>query len=292
MTLWKRPLLSAYYAASLPARQSAAAARKSCGREPVRILFFHRIADACPNPWTMPCRTFERQVSWIARHYEVVSLHEAQQRIRSGTNHKPTACLTFDDGYAENCEFALPLLLKRSLPFTYFVTTDNVLRGKPFAHDLADGVALKPNTLAELRALAKSGVEIGAHTRSHADLGRLESESELQEEIVGSKQELEDAIGRHVRYFAFPFGLHANMSPAAYRVACQGGYEGVCSAYGSYNWPGEDPFHLRRFHADVGMVRLKNWMTIDPRKFQVEEFDPGDFRANLCAAESREEVSH
>lgn len=292
MTLWKRPLLAAYYAASLLARKRAAAVREASGRVPVRILFYHRIADSFPNDWTMSCGMFERQIRWIEKHYDIVSLHEAQHRIRSGANRKRTACLTFDDGYAANCDFALPLLLKRNLPFTYFVTTNNVLRGDPFAHDLADGVALKPNSLAELRALAGAGVEIGAHTKSHADIGKLTGEQELHDEIIGSKQELEDAIGKPVRYFAFPFGLHANMSPAAFRVAYEGGFDGVCSAYGSYNFPGEDAFHLRRFHADPGMLRLKNWMTVDPRKFQVDEFDPGDFRTDLNPAALQQEAAH
>jgi hypothetical protein len=69
------------------------------------------------------------------------------------------------------------------------------------------------------------------------------------------------------------------MSQEAFRVACAAGYRGVCSAYGAYNLPGGDPFHIRRIHADPEFVRFKNWMTFDPRKLrQRDSFDPGDYR--------------
>ena len=72
----------------------------------------------------------------------------------------------------------------------------------------------------------------------------------MADEIAGSKHELNSAIGRDVRYFAFPYGKHENLSAAAFRIAFEAGFDGVCSAYGGYNFPGDDPFHLRRFHGD------------------------------------------
>ncbi len=105
---------------------------------------------------------------------------------------------------------------------------------------------------------------------------------ELVDEIVGSKRELETGLDREVRYFAFPYGLHANMSTDAFRVAYEAGFAGVCSAYGGYNFPGDDAFHLRRFHADPEFVRFKNWMTVDPRKVRGQsDFDPGNYRFDI-----------
>ncbi len=101
---------------------------------------------------------------------------------------------------------------------------------------------------------------------------------------MGSKQELEAAIGREVRYFAFPFGLHENLSQQAFRLAHEAGFKGVCSAYGAYNWPGDDPFHLRRIHADPEFIRMKNWLTVDARKLEVEQFDPGDYRQTTATS--------
>ena len=235
-------------------------------REPIQILFYHRVADDHPNDWTMSTRSFARQLRWLRSRFDIVSLSEAQARIASGRNQRPTACITFDDGYADNRRFAIPLLLKHHIPFTYFVSTNHVLGGESFPHDVAAGQPLEVNTLLQLREMAAAGVEIGAHTRSHANLGADLTHDQLVDELVGSKDELEAAIGRDVRYFAFPYGKHENLSAAAFRIAFEAGFDGVCSAYGGYNFPGDDAFHLRRFHADREFVRFKNWLTIDPQR--------------------------
>ena len=280
MLSWKEYALNAYYFSTLPARRRAAIARAAQHKEPVRILFYHRVADNFPNRWTMRPSTFASQIHWLRERFDLVTLAEAQKRIASGRNRFPTACITFDDGYADNRRGAIPLLLKYNIPFTYFVSTDHVLRGQPFPHDVEAGQPLAVNTLAHLREMAAAGVEIAAHTRSHANLGAINSTVQLQHEIVGAKRELEEAIGVPVRYFAFPYGLHENMSTAAFRIAYEAGFAGVCSAYGGYNFPGDDPFHLRRFHADEEFIRLVNWMTVDPRKIRLQrDFEPGDFRA-------------
>ncbi|HEX3600800.1 MAG TPA: polysaccharide deacetylase family protein [Lacipirellulaceae bacterium] len=282
----KEFVLSAYYFSTLRARRRAAIVRAGEHREPVRIAFYHRVADDSRNAWTISCKAFATQIHWLRERFDLVTLAEAQQRIASGRNRFPAACITFDDGYADNRRFAIPLLLKHGVPFTYFVSTDHVLRGNSFPHDVKAGCPLSVNTLAHLRELVAAGVEIGAHTRSHADLGRPLSVEELQTEIVGSKRDLETSLGKPVRYFAFPYGQHQNLSAAAFRVAFEAGLAGVCSAYGGYNFPGDDSFHLRRFHADEEFIRFVNWMTVDSRKVRAHrDFDPGDFRA------TQEEVS-
>jgi peptidoglycan/xylan/chitin deacetylase (PgdA/CDA1 family) len=279
MTLLKDRLLETYYLATLPSRRRAAVERAACQREPVRVMFYHRVADNCPNDWTISTRKFAAQVDWLHSRFDIVTLAEAQRRIAVGRNKIATACITFDDGYAENMQFAVPLLVDRQIPFTYFVSTNFVLQGQPFPHDVAAGAPLAPNSQADLRRLAEAGVEIGAHTCSHIDLGTQLPPAQLEKEIAGCKRELEQAICREVRYFAFPYGLPHNLSSAAFRIAYQSGFHGVCSAYGGYNFPGNDPFHIRRFHSDPAMVRFKNWLTVDSRKLRSPlKFDPGNYR--------------
>jgi peptidoglycan/xylan/chitin deacetylase (PgdA/CDA1 family) len=274
----KECAVAAYYWSTLRARRCAAIERAARYNEPVRILFYHRVADEHPNHWTLRPQTFTAQIHWLRERFDLVSLAEAQARIASGGNRWPTACITFDDGYADNRRFAIPLLLKYQIPFTYFVSTNHVLGGQPFPHDVAAGRPLAVNTLAHLREFAAAGVEIGAHTRGHVSLGAKAPVAEMVDEIIGSKRELESAIGVSVRYFAFPYGQHENLSAAAFRIAYEAGYAGVCSAYGGYNFPGDDAFHLRRFHADPEFFRFKNWLTVDPRKLRIHrDFDPGDY---------------
>ncbi len=280
MTLLTNCLVETYYLATLPARRRAAIDRAARQAEPVRVMFYHRVADEHPNDWTISTRGFAAQIRWLRSRFDVVSLAEAQARITAGRNRFPTACITFDDGYADNMRFAVPLLLRRKIPFTYFVSTNHVLRGQPFPHDAAAGLPLAPNTPDHLRQMADAGVEIGAHTRSHADLGAASiTPAQLDDEIVGSKHDLEDTLRREVRCFAFPYGLPENLSTNAFRVARGAGYRAVCSAFGGYNFPGDDPFHIRRFHADPGLARFKNWLTVDPRKLKIaQQFDPANYR--------------
>jgi peptidoglycan/xylan/chitin deacetylase (PgdA/CDA1 family) len=94
----------------------------------------------------------------------------------------------------------------------------------------------------------------------------------LHYEVVTAKEALEEALDRRVRYFAFPYGQHANLSPAAFALANEAGYAGVCSAYGGFNFPGDDPFHLQRIAVDNNMIGLKNWVTMDPRKRRTKRF--------------------
>jgi peptidoglycan/xylan/chitin deacetylase (PgdA/CDA1 family) len=286
MALLTNCLVETYYVATLPARRRAAIDRAARHAEPVRVMFYHRVADDHSNNWTISTRDFTAHVRWLRNRFDIVSLAEAQSRITAGRNRFPTACITFDDGYADNMRFAIPLLLDHKIPFTYFVSTNHVLRGEHFPHDVAHGTPLEPNTAEQLRHLVDNGVEIGAHTRSHLDLGAASvTHSQLEDEIVGSKRDLESAVRREVRCFAFPFGMPGNLSTDAFRVARDAGYRAVCSAYGGYNFPGDDPFHIRRFHADPGLARFKNWLTVDPRKLRaVKNFDPGNYQQILTSA--------
>ena len=145
MPLWKRVLLAGYYHATLPARWQRARARVQAGNAPVMIVFYHRVADDVMNDWTMPTRLFRRQVNYFRTHFDVVSLQEAQRRIQSGFNARPAVSITFDDGYADNCLNAIPLLVKDGIPCTYFVSTRHVLDGMPFPHDVSAGRPLPPN---------------------------------------------------------------------------------------------------------------------------------------------------
>ncbi len=271
MPFWKSLLLHLYYYGDYPRRwwlrRRAAEARLA----PVVVLFYHRVADDRAGSWTTSNANFARQIRWLADHVELVSLKEAQRRI-CGSNPRPCVSITFDDGYADNCHQAIPLLVKKRIPCTYFVTLRNVLRGEPFEHDLAAGCPAVPNTPDQLRAMADAGIEIGAHAENHVNLGALKDEKQLRRQIADSKGRLEELLERPVRYFAFPFGQYFHLSSRAIEIAREAGYEGVCSAYGGYNLPGDDPFQLQRFHVDDSLIRLKNRVSVDPRLLGIPRF--------------------
>src|SRR6185369_1460040 len=104
-----------------------------------------------------------------------------------------------------------------------------ILDGSAFPHDVARCVSLAPNTPEQIRELSRSGIEMGVHTRTHADLGRIDDPQQMYDEMIVAREELARLTGRDARYFAFPFGQHANLSPQAFRLAREAGYSGVCS---------------------------------------------------------------
>ena len=293
MSYWNSKLIDTYRMASWPIRRMRYAQMVREGQVPVFAVFYHRIAENPTNPWTMSCDQFQKQIDWFQDNFEIVDLEECQRRIRSGANSRPTLAITFDDGYAENCEFALPMLIERRIPVTYFVTTHHTLRQEPFPHDVALNAPLPVNTIESLRALDMAGVEIGAHSRTHTDLGKVTCPETLADEVITSAKEMEAAIGRKVRYFAFPFGQHHNLNPAVFKLLQEAGFLGACSAYGGWNEIAGDAFHIQRVHGDPDFSRIRNWFSYDPRIAKIERFDycMGDLEKRDSLAPHSQETS-
>jgi peptidoglycan/xylan/chitin deacetylase (PgdA/CDA1 family) len=90
-------------------------------------------------------------------------------------------------------------------------------------------------------------------------------------EIRDCRHKLQDWSGQDVRYFSFPYGLQSNMSQAAVDTVYEAGFDGFVSAYGAWNFVGNDYFHIRRIHAVREIELLQNWLTLDPRKIYWEQ---------------------
>jgi peptidoglycan/xylan/chitin deacetylase (PgdA/CDA1 family) len=88
------------------------------------VLIFHRV-HAAPDPLMpdeMDSLRFDRQMSWVRGWFNVLPLHEAVQRLQERTLPARALCITFDDGYADNCTVALPILRKHGLEATFFIS--------------------------------------------------------------------------------------------------------------------------------------------------------------------------
>jgi peptidoglycan/xylan/chitin deacetylase (PgdA/CDA1 family) len=90
------------------------------------ILMYHAIvAEPLPvEDWCfLDAASFRHQLDYLARHFDVLPLCTAVDRLRDGAIRRPTAVITFDDGYQNNHDVAFPLLRERGLPATIFLTT-------------------------------------------------------------------------------------------------------------------------------------------------------------------------
>jgi peptidoglycan/xylan/chitin deacetylase (PgdA/CDA1 family) len=101
------------------------------GSAHLTIFTYHRVtADPDPLlPDEFHARSFAAQMSWIADYFRVLSLPDAVKTLAQGTLPARAAAITFDDGYANNLEVALPILQRHKLTATVFIAVDAVERG-------------------------------------------------------------------------------------------------------------------------------------------------------------------
>jgi peptidoglycan/xylan/chitin deacetylase (PgdA/CDA1 family) len=113
----------------------------------------------------------------------------------------------------------------------------------------------------QVRSLHQRGFDVGAHTQTHADLGKI-SGHDARDEIRGSKAELERQLGAPVELFAYPYGGWDNLTEANREQVKAAGFRCCCSAVGGINAAGTDPFLLRR-------IPISRWYA-SPQQFGLE----------------------
>jgi peptidoglycan/xylan/chitin deacetylase (PgdA/CDA1 family) len=195
------------------------------------ILLYHWFDHPRSGPGASPefavrPAQFRRQMEFlVASGRTVVSLSALVRalRAREPLGPRPVA-ITFDDAYEDFHEHAYPVLAERKLEAALFVVAGLVGRT-----NLWDRPRGEPERRLldwpRLRELAAAGVEIGSHSMSHPDLRRLTDE-ELEVECRGSREAVEDGLGRPVRFFAYPHGRYDRRVKRAVRAA---GYEAACA---------------------------------------------------------------
>lgn len=154
-------------AGSVLSRRGAAAS--------VIVLIYHRVLAATDPllPDEPDAAAFDAQMALIARNFNVLPLREAVERLRSGSLPARAVCITFDDGYANNCEIALPILSRRRVPATVFVAP-GYLNGKRMFNDTV------------LEAVRRARADASPPTLAGADLTSTRGRIEAWERIVTS----------------------------------------------------------------------------------------------------------
>lgn len=204
------------------------------------------------------------------RGYRFGSVEGLVRKIHDGiAEDDRSAFVTFDDGWRNQYEHALPILRARGIPATFFVTTDHLRKGVTCAKRMGP---------AELRALVDAGMTIGSHTRTHPDLVRLD-DTRLEDELRGSRQDLEDLLGRPVTLFAYPGG---SLSARVVRAVRRAGYEAACSSFGPARNDATSIFWLYRDVISASMQSPRDRYRLSPvarrlLTFRVE----GRLRASL-----------
>jgi peptidoglycan/xylan/chitin deacetylase (PgdA/CDA1 family) len=170
------------------------------------ILTYHSI-DVSGSVVSCAPQDFADQMTYLSDEgFRGVSLREAvTHRQRHGSWPTKSVALTFDDGFANFYEQALPVLVKHNFAATVFVISGHMNGLNDWAEPPAELGPQKMLSWQQVVELVGSGVEIGSHTRTHPDLRRCGLEK-ARLEMNESRKEIEDHLGRRVESFAYPYG--------------------------------------------------------------------------------------
>lgn len=212
----------------------------------IPILMYHQID--VPPPSGSPLRGLVVSVASFARQmlllkclgYKGLSMRDLEPYI-NGTQQGRVVGITFDDGYENTVRNALPILCNMGFTATCYAVSNMI--GGTNSWDASLGVEEKPlMALDDFKKWIRSGMEVGSHTRSHANLTML-STAESHFEIVTSKQELEQLLECEVRHFCYPFGKFEKEHRS---VAEEAGYASATTTRRGLIHDGDDPYTLRR----------------------------------------------
>lgn len=189
----------------------------------VPVLLYHAFGDD-ENRYVVSRAAFARQLRLLAllrfnvRPYAVVAL-----ALREGRVPTRTVALTFDDGYADNADVAVPLLERHGFPGTIFLVSSRLGGVNDWTTEPALGGRALLST-EQAAALRSRGIDFGAHTCTHRDL--TAAGVPVTDEVASSRRNLEIALGEPPPTFAYPYGRVDDRAVDAVREA---GFESACT---------------------------------------------------------------
>jgi peptidoglycan/xylan/chitin deacetylase (PgdA/CDA1 family) len=191
------------------------------GYRTVPILAYHQLTRTRPSRMAVLQTDFELQMAYLKHyHWRVITLQQFADFLKlKGQVPERSVVITFDDGWASTYHIALPILRRYGYKATLFVTMGLI------GHDK------KALTWKEVQALQASGmVDVQCHTQTHSNLADPAGRdlkaylAYLADELIASKAELKQRIGKECRYLAYPYGAENHLvvamaQKAGYRAA-------------------------------------------------------------------------
>ncbi len=224
------------------------------------VVAFHRVhEDRDVYGLSIDRRSFQAYCEFFQRHFKVIPLGEFVAKLERGEPLNRHLAITFDDGYRDNIDNAVPVLERLGLPATFFVVSQWI--GSDIVPWWGTHGTPQWMTWDQVRELRRRGFEIGSHTRTHLDLGSITGPVALKE-ILGGRLELEERLEERVDLFAYPYGGFQHMADSNRELVKAAGFRCCCSCYGGVTLHGDDPFDLRR-------IAISPWYA-SPEQFGLE----------------------
>ena len=233
----------------------------NCAQDAFSILMYHRVCPAYKNrprcPWGVTPRHFKSQLEGLLEQgYEAWPLSRVlDARRRDELVPGNVFVVTFDDGYANNLHWGLPVLKQLNVPATIFLATSFLDSSQPFPSDeweMAGKTEVPaktwlPLTTAQGEELLASGlIELGAHTHRHHNLSEVPELAEV--EILTSLMDVQERFGLDQIAFAFPFGaVPSTFDERLIGRLQEAGMSCALTTDESPIKPGDSPFNWGRF---------------------------------------------
>lgn len=140
-----------------------------------QVLIFHRVL-AHPDPLLggdLDQAAFRGVVEYLSRHFAVLPLSEAVTRLRQGELPRNSVSITFDDGYRDNYELALPVLRQAGVPATIFVASAFLNGGRMWNDTVIETVRRLPDGPVDLAPLGLGRQAVGSVQERVSLVGKI-----------------------------------------------------------------------------------------------------------------------
>lgn len=172
-------------------------------RARLSVLLFHRVQPA-PDalfPGEVDAKQFDDIIGWMKSWCNVLPLDQAAALLKSGNLPARAAAITFDDGYADNHDVALPILQRHGLSATFFIATSFLDGGRMWNDTVVEAIRRCPDGTLDLRGIEGLADAATAHwtlntpaSRTAAIRGVL---GRIKYELPQQRQRLVDEVAQH-----------------------------------------------------------------------------------------------
>jgi peptidoglycan/xylan/chitin deacetylase (PgdA/CDA1 family) len=222
----------------------------------VPALNYHKVAEIPPGirhpeNYVRPAQ-FRSQLRLLrAAGFESITVSDylAYRRGELELPPKPVM-LTFDDGYRSNYDIALPIVRDHAFTATVFLVSGMIGATNAWDADEAQEPLLD---VREIRELQSDGIDFQSHTRTHPSLPSL-SDTQVLDELKGSKSDLEQMLGKRVDTVAYPWSRHDSRVE---RLAEEAGYSGGVIVRRRVNFDHTPLYAIRRIGISCTTTRAR-----------------------------------
>ncbi|MEM7059673.1 MAG: polysaccharide deacetylase family protein, partial [Pseudomonadota bacterium] len=222
-------------------------------RQPSLRLFF------CHYVFEDQVKAFAQKIRYLADRGTFLTEEEVLKVIRGAKSlNQPAFHLSFDDGFRNVVTWALPVLRDLDVPATFFVPTSIIGASPDIVRDYCMNTAGHPGVIEmadwdDLGRAQEHGLSIASHTRTHVRFSRISgSNSRMEDEIAGSKADIEARLGSPCRMISWPYGTHTAVDDRSLEFVRRAGYAACFSAIRGQVVPRRtNPFSIPRHHFEA-----------------------------------------